>query len=241
MRHLGLYFHAVLGLVSTQISFSTNLAYWLTCCYSMVQVTTQRLQVTELRQQRMISFLAKAMLNPSFFAQFVSQQNEDMHVVRKKRRLPVNEDEGDMDDSISPESSIDNQMVSFQRSGLGEAGARAMLYQMFFPSDSPPGIDSNHFDSPMREMDVSHNSTGANGFNRQSRVTLEEITTKFPDILASVPIVTDVSTIEAPEPTILSQPFDNTRVSGWSTLLSLSQYLIVFCKLLCFVHSVCTS
>jgi hypothetical protein len=186
-----------------------------------VQVTTHRLQVTELRQQRMMSFLAKAMLNPSFFAQFVSQQNEDIHVVRKKRRLPVHEDEGDMDESISPESSTDNQIITFQRSGLEEAGARAVLYQMFFPSDSPPGIDSDHFDSPMRETDVSHNSGGANSLNRQSRVTLEEITTKFPDILSSVPIVTDVSTIEVPEPTLLSQPFDNTRVSGLPKLLTI--------------------
>lgn len=193
-----------------------------------MQVTTHRLQVTEQRQQRMISFLAKAMLNPTFFAQFVSQQNEEMHVVRKKRRLPVHEDDCDMDDSVSPESSIDNQMVTFQRSGLGEAGARAVLYQMFFPSDSPPGMDSSHFDNSIREMDVSHNSAGVNTFNRQSRVTLEEITTKFPEILSSVPIVTDVSTIEVQEPTLSSQPLDITRVSGLSRLLSLSRYFMKF-------------
>lgn len=179
----------------------------------------------------MISFIAKAMLNPSFFAQFVSQQNPNNHVVRKKRRLPIHEDEGDIDESISPESSIENQIVSFQRSGLGEAGARAMVAQMLFPSDSPP--DSDDFEGSMRDLDVSHNGRGNNNsLNRQSRVNIEEITNKFPDILSNVPIVTGVSTSEGQEATPASQPFHVTRVSSESQLLPLSQYL-------CFIHSVC--
>lgn len=178
----------------------------------MVQVMTHRFQVSELRQQRMINFIAKAMLNPSFFNQFVSQQNPNNHVVRKKRRLPIPEDEDDIDESISPESSIDNQIVSFQRSGLGEAGARAMVTQMLFPSDSPP--ESEDFEGSLRDLNDSHNDGGSNSLNRQSQVTLEEITTKFPGILSGVPIITDVSTSEVREAPLLSPPFDATRVSS---------------------------
>jgi len=178
----------------------------------MVQDVTERLQVSDLRQQKMISFIAKAMLNPSYFTQFVSQQNPNNHVVRKKRRLPIQEDDGDIDESISPESSIENQIVSFQRSGLGEAGARAMVTQMLFPSDSPS--DSDDFEGSFRDLDVSHNGVGTNSLNRQWKI--EEITTKFPDILSSAPIVTDVSTSDAQEDTPPSQPFDVTRVSSES-------------------------
>lgn len=169
---------------------------------------TQRYQGSELRQQRMISFLTKAMLNPSFFAQFMAQQNPTNHHVRKKRRLPVHEDEGDVDEPISPESSIENQIVSFQRSGIGEAGARAMVTQMFFPAESSP--DSGDFEGSMRDLEVSHDDGGSKSLNRRSRVNIEEITNKF-DILSSAPIVTDVST----SPDVQDvQPFVVTRLSG---------------------------
>lgn len=177
-----------------------------------LRVVTDRLQVSELRQQKMISFIAKAMLNPSFFAQFVSQQNPNNHMVRKKRRLPVHEDECDIDESLSPESSNENQIVSFQRSGLGEDGARAMVTQMFFPSDSPP--DSDDLEGSFRDLDVSHNGGGTSSLNRQSRVNIEEITAKFPDISSSVPIVTEVTSCEALETTPASQPFEIARVSS---------------------------
>jgi len=180
----------------------------------MVQVTTERLEVSELRQQKMIGFIAKAMLNPSFFSQFVSQQDPNDHVMRKKRRLPIHEDEGDFDESISSDSSIENQIVTFQRSGLGEAGARAMVTQMLFPSDSP--ADSDDFEGSFRDLDVSHNGGGSNSLNRHSRVNIEEITTKFPDILSSVPIITDVSTSEDQEATPPSDPFEVTRMSSES-------------------------
>lgn len=173
-----------------------------------LQIMTQRYQGSELRQQRMISFLTKAMLNPSFFAQFVAQQNPTNHHVRKKRRLPVHEDEGDVDEPISPESSIENQIVSFQRSGIGEAGARAMVTQMFFPAESSP--DSGDFEGSMRDLEVSHDDGGSKSLNRRSRVNIEEITNKF-DILSSAPIVTDVST----SPDVQDvQPFVVTRLSG---------------------------
>lgn len=180
----------------------------------MVQVTTDRLQVSEERQQRMVDFIAKAMLNPAYFAQFVSQQDPNNHVVRKKRRLPIHEDEGDFDESVSSESSIENQIVTFQHSGLGEAKARAMVTQMLFPSDSP--ADSNDFEGSFRDLDVSHNGGGTNSLNRQSRVNIEEITTKFPDILSNVPIITDVSTSEDQEATPPSDPLEVTRMSSES-------------------------
>ncbi|XP_024389317.1 heat stress transcription factor A-2e [Physcomitrium patens] len=179
-----------------------------------LQLMAQRLHVSESRQQRMITFLAKAMANPSLFAQFVSQQNESNHLVRKKRRLPIQED-GDMDESMSPESSIENQIVTYQPSELGEARARARVIEIFCSSDSHSAMDSRHFEALMREPDTSPNSGDSNILNRQSRVTVEEINTKLPDIFSSAPVVIDVSVNEAQEATSISPlNFDIMRASS---------------------------
>lgn len=166
----------------------------------------QRLQVTESRQQRVIAFLAKAIQNPAFLAQFMSQQNESKRMVasvRKKRRLPKQEDEGEIDDSLCPESPAENQIVTFQPNGVGEAGTRAMLMQMFNP-DSSPGIDSSHFEALLREMDPAPSGGEGNLLNRQSRATLAEISNHFPNMLSSAPIVTDVSNDEGQEDSYVS-------------------------------------
>lgn len=180
-----------------------------------LQVMTQRFHVSEHRQQRMISFLTKAMQNPSFFAQFVSQQNENNQVVRKKRRLPIHE-YGDMHESMSPESSIENQMVAFQPSELGEAGARARVIEMFRSSDSQPATESSRFEGLVREADTSPNSGDSNMLNRQPRATLE-LNTKLSGIFSSAPIVTDVSANESLEaPPTSPQTFDMARVLSGS-------------------------
>lgn len=181
---------------------------------------TQRFHVSEHRQQRMISFLTKAMQNPSFFAQFVSQQNENNQVVRKKRRLPIHE-YGDMHESMSPESSIENQMVAFQPSELGEAGARARVIEMFRSSDSQPATESSRFEGLVREADTSPNSGDSNMLNRQPRATLE-LNTKLSGIFSSAPIVTDVSANESLEaPPTSPQTFDMARVLSESKSLEL--------------------
>lgn len=166
----------------------------------------QRLQATESRQQRMIAFFAKAIQNPAFLAQFMSQQNESKRMVasvRKKRRLPKQEDEGEIDDSLCPESPPENQIVTFQPNGIGEAGTRAMLMQMFNP-DSSPGIDSSHFEALLREIDPAPSGGEGNLLNRQSRATLAEISNHFPNMLTSAPIVTDVSNDEGQEDSYVS-------------------------------------
>lgn len=51
----------------------------------------ERLQGTERKQQQMMTFLARAMKNPSFFQQLVHHNEQRRHLdgVRRKRRLPA--------------------------------------------------------------------------------------------------------------------------------------------------------
>lgn len=64
-----------------------------------MQTMNQRLQTTEQRHQQMMSFLAKAMQNPSFLAQLVQQkEKKQLAAARKRKRLPTQQQapEGDL-------------------------------------------------------------------------------------------------------------------------------------------------
>jgi hypothetical protein len=78
----------------------------------VMQVMGQRLQVTEQRQQQMMTFLAKAMQNPAFLAQLMQQSESNKRLaatVRKKRRLPKQDEGGE--DSLNADSPPDGQMM----------------------------------------------------------------------------------------------------------------------------------
>ncbi|GAV75846.1 HSF_DNA-bind domain-containing protein [Cephalotus follicularis] len=93
---------------------------------NQLQTMVQRLQGMEQRQQQMMSFLAKAVQSPGFFAQFVQQQNESTRritEVNKKRRL---KQEGNSVNDCP--TAPDGQIVKYQPS-MNEA-AKAMLRQI---------------------------------------------------------------------------------------------------------------
>ncbi|CAA6669638.1 unnamed protein product [Spirodela intermedia] len=96
----------------------------------------QRLQGMEQHQQQMMSFLAKAMQNPSFLAQLVNQTDAPGRRIAgggtKKRRLPTG----------GGELFLDGQIIKYQPP-VNEA-AKAMLTQIMqiegFPSPEEPAI-----------------------------------------------------------------------------------------------------
>lgn len=90
---------------------------------NQLQAMVQRLQGMEQRQQQMMSFLAKAVQSPGFFAQFVQQQNESnrrITEVNKKRRLKQ-EGIAETERAAPP----DGQIVKYQP--LMNEAAKAML------------------------------------------------------------------------------------------------------------------
>ncbi|KAK7307999.1 hypothetical protein VNO77_41542 [Canavalia gladiata] len=95
---------------------------------NQLQNAGQRVQAMEQRQQQMMSFLAKAMQNPGFLAQFVQQQNEgNRHITggNKKRRLHR------QDDSLATKdlhNALDGHIVKYQTS-INEA-AKSLFRQI---------------------------------------------------------------------------------------------------------------
>ncbi|KAJ1395653.1 Winged helix-like DNA-binding domain superfamily [Sesbania bispinosa] len=91
---------------------------------NQLQAMVQRLQGMEQRQQQMMSFLAKAVQSPGFFAQFVQQQNESnsrrITEVNKKRRL---KQEGIVETERT--TAPDGQIVKYQP--LMNEAAKTML------------------------------------------------------------------------------------------------------------------
>jgi hypothetical protein len=159
----------------------------------VMQVMGQRLQVTEQRQQQMMTFLAKAMQNPAFLAQLMQQSESNKRLaatVRKKRRLPKQDEGGE--DSLNADSPPDGQMVTFQPNGAGEPkGARSMLMQFLNALESSsPNHDSTPLDTLFRDMSSGMSIPEMNTLNRQSGVTLTEMQMSgLPDTL---PVVTDI-------------------------------------------------
>ena len=138
----------------------------------------QRLIATEGRQQHMMSFLAKAMQNPSFLAQLMQQSETNKRLaatVRKKRRLP--KQDGSEGESLNPSSPPDGQIVAFQPNGSADPdGARAMIMQFFNSADaSAPGLDSGPLEALFRDLGSAPSSLDVNALNRQSGVTLTEM------------------------------------------------------------------
>ncbi|XP_039052125.1 heat shock factor protein HSF8-like isoform X2 [Hibiscus syriacus] len=137
---------------------------------NQMQNMVQRLQGMEQRQQQMMSFLAKVMQSPGFFAQFVQQQNESNRRIteaNKKRRLK-------QDGNTS--SASDGQIVKYQPL-MNEA--KAMLMRIM-KGDASPILDSfNNNNEHIMLGDCSSSSSGLDGNGNSSThvsgVTLQEV------------------------------------------------------------------
>ena len=141
---------------------------------SQLQAMVQRLQGMEQRQQQMMSFLAKAVQSPGFFAQFVQQQNENnrrITEVNKKRRLRQ-EGIAETERVAAP----DGQIVRYQP--LINDGAKAMLRQIMKWDTSRVESFSKNPDNYLIG-DGSSSSSGAmdsgSSSSWTSAVTLQEV------------------------------------------------------------------
>ncbi|XP_061363669.1 heat shock factor protein HSF8-like [Gastrolobium bilobum] len=140
---------------------------------NQLQAMVQRLQGMEQRQQQMMSFLAKAVQSPGFFAQFVQQQNESnrrITEVNKKRRLKQ-EGIAETERAAAP----DGQIVKYQPQG--NEAAKAMLRQIM-------KWDTSHVESFNKNPDnylVGDTSSSSSAMDSSSSsswtsgVTLQEI------------------------------------------------------------------
>ncbi|XP_015085676.1 heat shock factor protein HSF8 [Solanum pennellii] len=136
---------------------------------NQLQGMVQRLQGMELRQQQMMSFLAKAVNSPGFLAQFVQQQNEsNKRIAEGSKKRRIKQDIESQDPSVTP---ADGQIVKYQP-GINEA-AKAMLRELS-KLDSSPRLD-NFSNSPESFLigDGSPQSNASSG--RVSGVTLQEV------------------------------------------------------------------
>ncbi|KAK4252721.1 hypothetical protein QN277_014460 [Acacia crassicarpa] len=141
---------------------------------NQMQTMVQRLQGMEQRQQQMMSFLAKAVQSPGFFAQFVQQQNESNRRIteaNKKRRL---KQEGIAETECNTAS--DGQIIKYQP--LMNEAAKAMLRQiMKLDTSRVESFNNNNLDnyligdgsSPSSAMDSSGSSSWT------SEVTLQDV------------------------------------------------------------------
>lgn len=137
-----------------------------------MQVMGQRLQVTEQRQQQMMSFLAKAMQNPTFLAQLVHQNEakKRLAATRKKRRLPKQETD---EDSAELGTQQDGQIVKYEPSyDPSSNDARSMFMQLFASNDGGTVDVNNHLEALLRDLGSPEEEMPE---SRQSGVTLTEM------------------------------------------------------------------
>jgi len=140
---------------------------------NQLQTMVQRLQGMEQRQQQMMSFLAKAVQSPGFFAQFVQQQNENnrrITEVNKKRRLKQ-EGIAETESAANP----DGQIVKYQP--LVNEAAKAILKQiMKWDTSRVESLNKNPDDYMIGDASSSSSgmdSSGSSGWT--SGVTLKEV------------------------------------------------------------------
>lgn len=123
---------------------------------SKLQVMVKHLQAMEQRQQQIMSFLAKAVRNPTFLSQFIQTQTDsNMHVTEanKKRRLREDTTDAATAENYSRSSDAsDGQIVKYQ-----PLRNDSVMWNMMKTDDKYPFLDG--FSSP----------------NRVSGVTLKEV------------------------------------------------------------------
>ncbi|KAJ7541783.1 hypothetical protein O6H91_10G076400 [Diphasiastrum complanatum] len=120
-----------------------------------LHVMGQRLHVTEQRQGQMMSFLAKAMQNPTFLAQLMHPNDalKRFRTVTKKRRLPKQEIEVAAGVSGTSTSGGQDHRVKYEVA-WGSEHVYSMLVEFFNSSDASTKLDapSNLSDRRVPEM-----------------------------------------------------------------------------------------
>ncbi|XP_010439948.1 PREDICTED: heat stress transcription factor A-1a-like [Camelina sativa] len=120
-----------------------------------LQVMVKRLQVMELRQQQIMSFLAKAVQNPTFLSQFIQKQaDNNMHVTEANKKRRLREDTTQNQSHIHGSAASDGhgQIVKYQ-----PLRSDSVMWNMMKTDDEYQFLDG--FSSP----------------NRVSGVTLQEV------------------------------------------------------------------
>ncbi|KAL9274396.1 Heat stress transcription factor A-1-like protein [Drosera capensis] len=132
---------------------------------SQLHGVAQRIQVMEQRQQKMMSFLAKAMQSPGFLAQIVQQQNESgrkITAANKKRRLSMH---NEVSTGAVKSAALDGQIVKYQPV-MNEA-AKSILRQIF-KLDTSPRLDQPVIDPGAFVIDSVSSPSGAFGSRSSS-------------------------------------------------------------------------
>ncbi|KAI3441854.1 HSF_DOMAIN domain-containing protein [Psidium guajava] len=158
-----------------------------------LQTMVQRLHGMEQRQQQMMSFLAKAVQSPGFFAQFVQQQNESSRritEVNKKRRLRR--------DGLSENehtTASDGQIVKYQPPLKEAAGA---LFRQMMKVEAPQQESFKNSPEGFLLGDGSSLSSGMDSrtSSRISGVTLQEV----PPTSSQLPEIPPASGVSANDP-----------------------------------------
>ncbi|XP_039031263.1 heat stress transcription factor A-2d-like isoform X2 [Hibiscus syriacus] len=90
-----------------------------------LQATEERLQITEKKQQQMMSFLARAMQNPGFLQQLMQQKEKRKELeeaISRKRRRPVDHPHGGVDVGESSRGSTGMDHVKTEPLEFGDYG-----------------------------------------------------------------------------------------------------------------------
>ncbi|CAH2078747.1 unnamed protein product, partial [Thlaspi arvense] len=121
---------------------------------SKLQGMVKSLQAMEQRQQQIMSFLAKAVQNPTFLSQFIQKQTDsNMHVTEanKKRRLREDATASAAENEIRSSAASDGQIVKYQP--LRSDSTKSVIWNMMKTDDEFPFLDG--FSSPSRVSGVS--------------------------------------------------------------------------------------
>ncbi|KAF8088343.1 hypothetical protein N665_0545s0011 [Sinapis alba] len=117
-----------------------------------LQSMVKSLQSMEQRQQQIMSFLAKAVQNPTFLSQFIQKQTDsNMHVTEASKKRRLTED----GTTAAAAAAADGQIVKYQP--IRSDSTKSMMWNMMNTDEKFPFLDG--FSSP----------------NRDSGVTLQEV------------------------------------------------------------------
>ncbi|XP_010530018.1 PREDICTED: heat stress transcription factor A-1a [Tarenaya hassleriana] len=128
-----------------------------------LQTMVKHLQVMEQRQQQIMSFLAKAMQNPTFLSHFIQKPNNNMHVTESNKKRRLKQDAVTEPNHSSTASN--GQIVKYQP--LRSDPTKSMLWNIMKTDDNlhfHDGFSSTH-----------RNLFPGNSPSRVSGVTLQEV------------------------------------------------------------------
>lgn len=113
-----------------------------------LQSTVKSLQTMEQRQQQIMSFLAKAVQNPTFLSQFIQKQTDgsNMHVTEASKKRRLTED----GNGTTATAAADGQIVKYQP--IRSDSTMSMMWNMMNTDEKFPFLDG--FSSPNRDSEV---------------------------------------------------------------------------------------